>query len=127
MTEYRNKIFQYVKDKYKSQIEYLWLRFPGYCIFRHDDNRKWYGIVMDVSYQKLGINKDGVVDILNVKIDDCVLRDMLLHRNGFLSGYHISRGNWISILLDKSVELDEIFNLIDQSYNSTATRRNIDR
>ena len=44
----RSAVFQYVKKKYHSEPEYLWERFPNYAIFRHADNRKWYGLVMAV-------------------------------------------------------------------------------
>ncbi|MBQ1369186.1 MAG: hypothetical protein IIY45_14050 [Firmicutes bacterium] len=51
----REKVYGYVKKKYDSEPEYLWRRFPDYAIFRHEDNRKWYGIIMDVPREKLGI------------------------------------------------------------------------
>ena len=56
----REKVYGYVKKKYGSEPEYLWRRFPDYAIFRHEDNRKWYGIIMDVPREKLGICGEGV-------------------------------------------------------------------
>ena len=38
----RQAVFDYVKDKYGSEIEYLWARYPSYAIFRHNDNNKWF-------------------------------------------------------------------------------------
>ena len=40
----RQAVFDCVKRKYKSEIEYLWYWYPGYAVFRHDDNKKWYGM-----------------------------------------------------------------------------------
>ena len=51
----REEVFEYVTNKYKSKIEYLWSRFPNYAVFRNDNNKKWYGIIMDIPYKKLGI------------------------------------------------------------------------
>ena len=123
MTSLRPAILSYVKEKYKSEIEYLWYRYPNYAVFRHDDNKKWYGIVMDVARNKLGLPGDGTVDVLNVKVDDFLLRDLLIQRDGFLAGYHISRGNWITVLLDDTVTLEEIKGLIDISFEATASKK----
>ena len=74
----REKVFEYVEEKYKSKIEYPWFHFPNYCVFRHNNNNKWFGLIMNIPYSKLRINKEGYVDILNVKIDDWFLHDMLI-------------------------------------------------
>lgn len=118
----RKSVFMYMKEKYKSDSEYLWRRYPGYAVFRHEDNRKWYGLVMDIPRNKLGLDGDSYVDILNVKLDDLLLRDMLLQQEGYFRGYHISRGNWISILLDGTVPFDDIRQWIDVSYQVTASK-----
>jgi len=120
---FRQQIIDYIQEKYGASIEYLWMRFPSYGIFRHEDNQKWYALLMDVPRSKLGLQGDETVDILNVKLDDLLLRDFLVQREGFLPGYHISRGNWISILLDGTVDFDEITSLIDTSYKVTASAK----
>ena len=122
-TSLRQSVLDYVKKKYKSEIEYLWYRYPDYAVFRHEDNKKWYGLVMDIPRHKLGLSGDEIVDILNVKLDDYLLRDLLIHREGFFPGYHISRGNWISILLDGTVPMEEITDLIDTSFEVTASKK----
>lgn len=119
----REQIFEYVKEKYGSQPEYLWKRFPDYAIFRHSDNRKWYGLVMNVQGSKLGMDTDDEVDILNVKLDDPFLVDMLVRQPGYFRGYHISRGNWISILLNGTVPFEEICGQLDSSYLVTASKQ----
>ena len=119
---YREQVFDYVKSKYGSHIEYLWARFPDDAIFRRNDNRKWYGIVMGITYKKLGVNKEGKVTVLNVKIDDPLLIDFLVHQQGFFGAYHQTKGKWITILLDGSVPFDQIKQLIDISYEATAPK-----
>ena len=118
----RQAVFDYVKDKYGSEIEYLWARYPSYAIFRHNDNNKWYGIVMDIPRVKLGLDGDEKVDILNVKCDDVLLKDMLLQVDGYYPAYHQSKGNWITILLDGSVPLEDICGFIDLSFKATASK-----
>ena len=77
----REEVFRYVKKKYNSEIEYLWTRFPTYAIFRHSDNKKWYGLVMDIPCSRLGLPGEDIVDVLNVKLDNPLLRDLLIQQD----------------------------------------------
>ena len=119
----REKLFEYVREKYKSEPEYLWSRFPEYAVFRHADNRKWFGIIMNVRRNKLGLDGEEKVDILNVKLSDPLLVDMLVRQAGYLRGYHISRGNWVSILLDGTVLFDDICGWLNESFMTTASKQ----
>ena len=47
-------------------------------MLRHNDNNKWYGVVLEVSADKLGLPEAGIVDVLNVKSD--LLTDWLSSR-----------------------------------------------
>ena len=118
----REQIVDYVKRKYKAEPENLWMRYPDYAIFRHADNQKWFGLVMDVKKKNLGMDGDEVVDILNVKLADPLLADLLIQQPGYFRGYHISRGNWVSILLDGSVIFEDICRWLDESYMATASK-----
>ena len=118
----KQQVFEYVQAQYGSKIEFLWARFPDDAIFRRNDNRKWYGIVMGITYKKLGVNREGKVTVLNVKIDDPSLIDFLLHQQGYFGAYHQTKGKWITILLDGSVPFEQIKSLIDISYEATAPK-----
>lgn len=117
----REELFAYIGKKYAARPEYLWMRYPRYAVFRHADNGKWFGIVMDVSRGRLGLSGEGPVDILNVKLADPLLVDLLIKQPGYLRGYHISRGNWVSVLLDGSVPFDDVKKLLAESYKNTAS------
>ena len=119
----RDQVFDYVKTKYQSEIEHLWMRYPSYAVFRHADNQKWYGVVMDIPQSKMGLPGDGIADVLDVKPGDMFLMDLLLKREGFFPGYHMNRSNWISVILDGTVDFDEICDLIDRSYLTTASAK----
>ena len=119
----RDEVFAYVREKYGSEIETPWPRYPRYAVFRHGDNQKWYGLVMAIPRSRLGIPDETVVDVLNVKLGDPLLLDLLLRREGFYPGYHIRRGSWLSVVLDGTVPPEEIFPLIDQSFQVTASAR----
>ena len=50
----RQKVFDYIKKKYKVQPEYPWRRYDSNAVFRHADNNKWFALVMDVQGDKVG-------------------------------------------------------------------------
>ena len=118
----REDIFHYVRDRYKSGIEYLWRRYPNYAVFRHKDNLKWYGLVMDIPRYKLGLSGTESVDILNIKTDSPQLADILRQRKGCFAAFHTAGPRWVSVILDGTVPLEEICGLIDMSYEETASK-----
>jgi predicted DNA-binding protein (MmcQ/YjbR family) len=119
----RDRVTAYMKKKYDASPERLWLRFPEYLVFRHADNEKWFALIMDVPGNRLGLAGDERVDILNVKVADAFFADLLTGQPGVFRGYHMGRGNWVSVLLDETVPFDEICGLIDESYAVTASKQ----
>ena len=71
---------------------------------------------MKVPCKKFNLNKEDLVDVLNVKIDDHGLYDIVVDNKTIFPGYHMAKHKWISILLDGSVDIKKIFKLIDESY-----------
>lgn len=78
----RQTIFQYVNQQYATEPEYLWMKYPSYAVLRRQDSQKWYGIVMDVPREKLGLPGTGTVDILDVKCEP-MAADLLRQCPGF--------------------------------------------
>lgn len=119
----REDVIKYIKKKYQADLEHLWKSYPDYIIFRHDDNNKWFAAVMDVDRDKLGLSGENRVDVLNVKLDDMMFKEMLLRDTGYLPAYHMSKDYWISVLLDGTVPFEEISGLIDISFDVTASTK----
>ncbi len=116
----RQEIFTYVKTKYRTDPDYPWSD-PN-AVLRHTKSRKWYGLVMEVGRDRLGLPGSGTVDILNVKCDPA-LGGFLRTREGFHPAYHMNKEKWLTIRLDGSVPEEEIKNLIDLSYDLTAEKK----
>ena len=119
----KNTILTYVFKKYSTVPDYPWSKYPDYMILRHRDSRKWYGIIMRIASQKLGINSIASVDVVNLKCEPELIGS-LRQKPGYFPAYHMNKEHWLTILLDKSLPLQEVCNLIDISYNLTATRKN---
>lgn len=117
----RKEIFDYVKKKYKVEPDYPFPTSPASPVMRHEDNRKWFALIMDVPKEKFGIPGNERVDVINLKLSDPLLIDILVQQPGIYHGYHFKPGNWISIFLDGSVSFEEICCWLDESYAATAS------
>ena len=116
----RQEVFDYVKKTYGTEPDYPWM--DDNAVLRHADNNKWYGLVMAVGRDKLGLSGDGTVDVLNVKCDP-MLAGSLRQQDGFHPAYHMNKDKWLTARLDGSASDDEIKSLIDLSYELTPMKK----
>lgn len=116
----RQEVFDWVRQQYGTEPEYPWNDWNA--VLRHTDNRKWYGIVMKVSGDKLGLENNNLVDVLNVKCDPFLVGS-LRTKTGYFPAYHMNKDKWISILLGRPELDDEIRNLLDMSFALTAPKK----
>jgi len=119
----KQKVFDYIKKKYKAAPEYPWRKYDSYAVFRHTDNKKWFALVMDVTGDKLGLPTAAYVDVINLKIDDLLFRDMIIREDGIMPAYHMNKLHWITVLLDGTVPESRVFDLIDMSFLATASAK----
>ena len=110
------EIISYIKNKYQDELEYLWDKFPENAIWRNKQNNKWYGLIMIIDENKLGIKGNKKIEIIDLRYPKDDIKNIVDNKKIF-KGYHMNKNNWITIKLDGSVTLKEIYNLIDISYN----------
>lgn len=110
------QIIKYVKEKYEDNLEFLWENDYGSAVFRHKENKKWYGAILTVSKSKLGLDSGEIVEIIDLKILPEEIEKIVDNEKYFL-GYHMNKKHWFTIILDGSVEIEKIFEFIDKSYN----------
>ena len=109
-------IIHYIKNKYQDELEYLWEKFSENAIWRNKQNNKWYGLIMIIEENKLGIKGNKKIEIIDLRYSKEDIKNIVDNKKIF-KGYHMNKNNWITIKLDGSVNLEEIYNLIDISYN----------
>lgn len=114
-SKYTYKVIDYIYKKYYDNPEYLWVKFPDNAVIRRKDNSKWYIVILTVAKNRLGIDSDEKVEVLNLRVKPEVLPELLEHENIY-PAYHMNKKHWISIILDGSVPLKEILKFIDTSY-----------
>lgn len=117
----RQDVLEYAANQYGTKAEYLWSDAPNYAVLRRTDTRKWYGIIMDVPRKKLGLDGEGIIDILDIKCDPFA-REVLLDQKGFVPCYHLNKLHWIGVLLDGSADKQLVFQLLDDSYTIVAPK-----
>lgn len=117
----RERIMEYVQNRFGADPEHLWAKYPNYVVFRQPASRKWFAAIMDIPRNRLGLDGDGPVDVMDVKCGS-VMVGSLLAQDGFLPAYHMSKGTWISVLLDDTVPDEQIFPLLELSYDSVAPK-----
>ena len=113
--EQTNRITKLINEKYNVFPEFLWDKFPGYGVFRNTRSNKWFGIVMNLDKSKILKTETGEVEILNLKLDDNVSKALKV--KGVYPSYHLSKKNWISIILDNTLSDERIMELVDLSYD----------
>ena len=119
MKTMREEVFGYMQKKYKSKPEYLWARFPEYAVFRHADNQKWFGLLMNLDRRLLEPDAaEEDVDVLNLKADES-RKDAVLGMTGVYPAYHMNHDGWLTILLDGTVPIADITPLLDMSFELT--------
>lgn len=113
-----NGVLAYVKSRYGTEPEFLWAKSPNNAVLRHRDSLKWYGVLMRVQRRRIGAGGDGDADILDLKCEPALI-GALIDKRGFFPAYHMNKEHWITILLDGAVPEQEVFGLIDLSYDLT--------
>ena len=116
----KDELIQYVAARYSTEAEYPWA--DENFIFRHAANRKWFAVAMCVPYRRLGIEREGAVDIVDVKTGP-LLMGAYRAQPGILPGYHMNKAHWLTILLDGSADDALVKELLEVSYDLTNDRR----
>lgn len=109
----------YIEENYGVAAEHPWADSPEFAVFRHAGNRKWFALAMVLPRERLGLQGNAPIEILNVKSEP-VLIASLLAEPGFFPAYHMNKNYWLSIALDGSVAGEQLKALLDLSYQLTA-------
>ncbi len=113
-----SEIFKYADENFGAEPEYLWAKYPSYAVLRNKGSKKWFGVVMRVKPEVLGLKGDSPLDILDVKCEPLLIGS-LLGQPGFAPAYHMNKGKWITVILDGTVPAEKIFDLLSLSHKLT--------
>lgn len=112
----KTEILRYIKDFYGVEVEYLWETSPENGALRNPNNKKWFAVLLgSLPKNKFGIKSHEKADVLNLKCDP-LFTFTIVDNIRIFPGYHMNKEHWISVLLDGSVELEELKMLVDMSF-----------
>lgn len=108
-------VIEYVRKTYGDELQHLWEKFPENAVFRRKDTQTWYAALLVLSRRKIGFDSDEIVDIIDLRVRPEDATEMIDGKK-YLLGYHMNKKNWFTIVLDGTVDTEEIFRRIDDSY-----------
>lgn len=125
------RMAELIFKRYGVKPDFPWREFPKYEVFRHPDNRKWFGLIMNIPPKRLyekhpsekGRLPASILDkkeiyILDLKMPGAEVPE-LDKREGIFPGYHMDAKYWISVLLEDILQDSFIMKLVEQSYDLT--------
>ena len=110
------EIIAFIRENFDLSPDYLFST-PDIAVFRHQSG-KWFAVLMNIPYRKLGLNRDGNADIINLKCPPELI-SLLIDGQTYFRGYHMNKEHWLTVLLDENITLDELAPLILQSHSLT--------
>ena len=114
----RSQLAIYLADTYSTQGEHLFAKYPSFLVFRHNGNRKWFAVIMDIPRKNLGLTGEDEISVVNLKCDTRLI-GVFREEAGIFPGWHMNKANWLSVALDGTVEDEKIKFLVDMSYELT--------
>lgn len=113
------RIMALVQEKYGNQLEYLWEKSPDTAVLRHEENQKWYAILMRIPWDRLDKGREGLVEAVNLKHDQVA---DLLSQNGIYPAFHMNKRYWISLPLDDTLTDEKVLELFERSWFLTSKK-----
>ena len=112
---YTKEVINYIKNKYRDELEFLWEKSPKNAVVRRKSSKKWYAVILTVSKRKLNLDTDEIIEVINLHniVEEI---EKLIDNKKYFPAYHMNKKHWCTICLDGTVELKEIYKLIDISY-----------
>lgn len=112
---------KHITDTYGTAAEYMWEKYPTFAVYRHQNSKKWFAVIMDIPKTKLGLDSSEPVSVVNLKCDPLIVGSLLLE-DGFHRAYHMNKDKWISVRLDGSVDFEKLKWLLSLSFELTAPK-----
>ena len=112
---YTKEVINYIKNRYGDELEFLWEKSPKNAVVRRKSTKKWYVAILTISKRKIGLDSNEITEVINIHNSPEEIEKLVDYKKYF-PAYHMNKKHWCTICLDRTVELKEIYKLIDISY-----------
>lgn len=113
-----NRISQYIFHQYDVKPDFAWNNDSQSAVFRHSHNKKWFALIMNINKNKL-TDEDKKIEIINLKLHTEDI-EQLIQKEGCYLAYHMNKKHWITIILDDTLNDQDIIHYINLSYQLTS-------
>lgn len=117
----REQILDYAKRRYGSEPQRPWAKDPQSITLNTKENGRWYALLLNIPAQSLQKEQSGRVDILNLKHPPTQIEHRIDHKI-FFPAYHMNKTHWLTIKLDPTADLEQLYDLLDISYALAAKK-----
>ena len=108
-TDLARQIIEFARAEWGEEPEFLWDKFPDYAVLRRRDTAKWYALVARLAADKVGGGSNELVEIVNLRRTDGMAGER------FRPAYHMNKKTWTTIVLDGTVEINVLLQLLGRS------------
>lgn len=116
----KQSFLEYCSSTYGTSPDYPFDEDFETAVFRHNDNRKWFALSMQVSRRKFGIDSDEVIEVVNLKLPTEMFGSFGA-ADGVYPAYHMNKLHWISVLLPDAPD-DVVQFLTNVSFEATRAK-----
>ena len=95
-------------------------------VLRHRDSGKWFGLLMKAPRDRIGLDGEGMADILNLKCDPLLSYGLRQIHPDLVPAWHMNKQHWITVRLEGDLPEEVLASLIQMSYDLTGPRRKKD-
>ena len=114
------KYVDFVERQFNCKADFPWAqeegaakRYSDAAVFRCP-NKKWFALVMEITYKNLGLASDEKVFAVNLKADPERVAE-LADKKTIFPAYHMNKKHWITVLLTSATDFDLLLSLTEQS------------
>lgn len=115
----REYVIEYAKGLPLTSVDNPFSDDFDTTVLRHSDTGKWFGIIMNISKHRVGLEGEGKIDVMNLKCkpeETFEAREMC---ESIVPAYHMNKKHWISLIFNGTIPKELMEALIDNSYELT--------
>lgn len=112
----KSEILKFCQTELHTIVDNPWNEYPDYYTLKTIHKNKWYGLIMTIPYKSLNINKEGLVDVINLKNTPSKI-EKIINNQIYFKAYHMNKTHWFTALLINDTNLIELKQLIKESYS----------
>lgn len=109
------RMIAFVKENYGDELEFLWEGSSDNAVWRRKDNRKWYAAVLRIKGHKIGLKKEDVVEIIDLRMKPTDA-EAILSQEYYYPGWHMNKKSWYTLVMNDTISDMELKERIKESF-----------